>query len=76
MASRTTPPGRRLLLDTNVVVGALLWEGPPLRLMDQAVEDGIELFSSPVLLAELEHTLSKPKFNKRLALLQTGQWRP
>lgn len=71
MAPPATPRGRRLLLDTNAVVGALLWSGPPLRLMEQAVEDGIELISSPVLLAELEHTLGYSKFVKRLALLQT-----
>lgn len=62
---------RRLLLDTNVVVGALLWSGPPLVLMEQAVEEGIELVASPALMAELAHTLSYPKFTKRLALLQT-----
>lgn len=71
MGPPATPRGRRLLLDTNVVVGALLWSGPPLRLIEQAVEDGIELITSPVLLTELEHTLNYPKFSKRLALLQT-----
>lgn len=59
MASPVTTRGRRLLLDTNVVVGALLWNGPPWRLIQQAVDDGIELFSSPVLLVELQCTLSK-----------------
>ncbi|MFT4241008.1 MAG: putative toxin-antitoxin system toxin component, PIN family [Acidovorax sp.] len=62
---------RRLLLDTNVVIGALLWSGPPLALMEQAVEEEIELVSSPVLMAELRHTLNYPKFVKRLATLQT-----
>ena len=71
MASPGTTRSRRLLLDTNVVVGALLWSGPPWRLMEQAMDDGIELFSSPALLAELQRTLSKSKFIKRLALLQT-----
>jgi putative PIN family toxin of toxin-antitoxin system len=71
MTPPATPYGRRLLLDTNVVVGALLWSGQPLRLVEQAVEDGIELISSPALLAELGHTLNYPKFAKRLILLQT-----
>jgi uncharacterized protein len=71
MAQTATTRRRRLLLDTNVVVGALLWQGPPWRLMGQAVDEGLELFSSPALLAELEQTLSYPKFAKRLALLQT-----
>ncbi|WP_218508977.1 putative toxin-antitoxin system toxin component, PIN family [Variovorax sp. dw_308] len=71
MAAPATPGHRRLLLDTNVVIGALLWSGPPLRLMEQAVDEGIELFSSAMLLAELEHTLNYPRFTKRLAMLQT-----
>ncbi len=46
MAAPAAPGHQRLLLDTNVVIGALLWSGPPLRLMSQAVDEGIELFSS------------------------------
>lgn len=71
MADVAAAPIRRLLLDTNVVVGALLWRGPPWRLMEVAVEDGLELVGSPALMAELQHTLSYPKFARRLALLQT-----
>jgi putative PIN family toxin of toxin-antitoxin system len=71
MASGQIPRSRRLLLDTNVVVAALLWNGPPWRLMGQAVEDGIELITSEVLLTELRHTLNYPKFAKRQAMLQT-----
>lgn len=63
--------GRRLVLDTNVVVGALLWNGPPLTLMAQAAEEGFELLSSPVLMAELQRTLNYPKFAKRLAALHS-----
>ena len=70
MAGVAPAPVGRLLLDTNVVVGALLWRGPPWRLMAAAVEDGIELVASPALFAELQHTLSYPKFADRLALLQ------
>lgn len=51
----------------------LLWSGPPWPLMEQAMDDGIELFSSPALLAELQRTLSKPKFIKRLAVLQADE---
>ncbi len=48
----------RLVLDTNVVVAALLWNGPPRSLLDLAVDSGVEFFSSPVLIEELAHTLS------------------
>lgn len=70
MADVAAAPIRRLLLDTNVVVGALLWRGPPWRLMEMAVEEGLELVASPALMAELQHTLSYPKFAGRLVLLQ------
>jgi len=71
MAPPAAPGSRRLLLDTNVVIGALLWSGPPLALIDQAVEQGIELCSSPMLMAELERTLNYRRLDKRLAQLQT-----
>lgn len=38
----------RVLLDTNVVIAALLWHGTPRRLLDRAIDDeAIELYSSP-----------------------------
>jgi len=57
MARPASTRSQRLLLDTNVVAGALRWRGPPWRLLEQALEDGVELFSSPLRLAELRHTL-------------------
>lgn len=43
----------RLLLDTNVVVSAVIWGGTPLKLLQAAVEGDVELYTSPALLAEL-----------------------
>jgi putative PIN family toxin of toxin-antitoxin system len=58
----------RLVLDTNVVVAGLLWNGPPRRLIEWAIEgEKLELFSSPVLLDELAHTLGYAKFSTRIA---------
>jgi putative PIN family toxin of toxin-antitoxin system len=57
----------RLVLDTNVVVAALLWCGPPRRLLELAMDDAVSLVSSPALLTELLNTLQYPKFDKRLA---------
>ena len=63
----------RLVLDTNVVVAGLLWNGPPRRLIEWAVEgEKLELFSSPVLLDELAHTLGYPKFTTRIAGFATS----
>jgi predicted nucleic acid-binding protein len=52
------PGPLRLVLDTNVVVAGLLWNGPPRRLIELGVEGNvIELCSSSVLLDELKRTL-------------------
>ncbi|MDP1647151.1 MAG: putative toxin-antitoxin system toxin component, PIN family [Rubrivivax sp.] len=60
-------PPLRLVLDTNVVVAGLLWNGPPRRLMELAIGgEAVELFSSPVLLDELAHTLGYAKFAARI----------
>lgn len=59
--------GVRLVLDTNVVVSALIWDGPPKRLLDLAVSGEIALFSSAVLLDELAGVLERGKFSAALA---------
>ncbi|MFN8994964.1 MAG: putative toxin-antitoxin system toxin component, PIN family [Pseudomonadota bacterium] len=56
----------RLVLDTNIVVAGLLWNGPPRRLLEAAIAGEVELYSSPVLLDELAHTLAYSKFDKRI----------
>lgn len=56
-------PPLRLVLDTNIVVAGFLWDGPPRRLIELAIErKAVALFSSPVLLDELAHTLGYSKF--------------
>lgn len=57
----------RLVLDTNVVVAALLWNGPPRRLLEAAIDGTVELVTSQVLLDELKEALAHPKFAKRVA---------
>ena len=56
----------RLVLDTNIVIAGLLWQGPPRRLLDLILSEAAELYSSPVLLDELTHTLAYPKFRARI----------
>ncbi len=56
----------RLVLDTNIVVAGLLWQGPPRQLLELSLTEAIALYSSPVLLAELAHTLAYPKFAARI----------
>ena len=63
----------RLVLDTNIVVAGFLWNGPPRRLIELAIEgQTVELFSSPVLLDELAHTLGYSKFTSRLESFGTS----
>lgn len=58
---------RRIVPDTNIVISGLLWRGNPRRVLDAARDKIIELFTSPVLLEELEDVLIREKFARRLA---------
>lgn len=63
----------RLVLDTNVVIAGLLWNGPPRSLLTLAIHgELIELYSSPVLLDELAHTLGYSKFAGRIESFGTS----
>jgi putative PIN family toxin of toxin-antitoxin system len=44
----------RVVADTNVVVSGLLWHGPSRQLLNAARQGTVELFTSGVLLAELD----------------------
>lgn len=57
----------RLMVDTNVLVSAFLWEGTPGRLIELAGEKEIQLFTSRALLDELAATLAKKKLAKYVA---------
>jgi putative PIN family toxin of toxin-antitoxin system len=55
------------VLDTNVVIAGLLWNGPPRSLLVRATEcDDFILATSPVLIEELVGTLSLSRFQKRI----------
>lgn len=54
----------RLVLDTNVLVSAFLWDGTPGKLIELAGERETRLFTSQVLLAELAEVLHRKKFAK------------
>ena len=57
----------RVVADTNIIVSGLLWKGNPRRLLDAARDGRIDLFTSAVLLTELEDVLNREKFAQRLA---------
>lgn len=51
----------RVVLDTNVIISAMLWQGRPGDLFALAGEGEIALYASAQILAELKATLAKPK---------------
>jgi hypothetical protein len=57
----------RLVVDTNVVVSALVWGGTPYKLLQAATEGDVELVTSPALLAELRGVLAREHLSSRLA---------
>ena len=59
----------RLVLDTNIVVSGLLWDGAPRRLLRVADGARVLLFTSAPLLEELSVVLSRTKFDKLIAAL-------
>jgi putative PIN family toxin of toxin-antitoxin system len=56
----------RLVIDTNVVVSALLWGGLPYQLLQAAAAGEVELYSSPALLTELKEVLKRPHLATRV----------
>jgi len=65
----------RIVLDTNVIVSALLWRGTPYRLLETLRQhDEVQICSSAALLEELTEVLGRPSAVKRLAVIgKTGR---
>lgn len=60
----------RAVIDTNVLLSALLWGGTPHDLMEHVRNGTVTLISSPALLAELARVIDRPKFD--VILLRTN----
>ena len=56
----------RVVLDTNVVVSALIWGGTPERLIEAAGDGLLELVTTEELIAELAGILGRTKFAAKL----------
>jgi putative PIN family toxin of toxin-antitoxin system len=65
----------RLVLDTNVVASALLWDGAPRRLLRVGQGETVRFFTSAPLLGELTDILARAKFAKKIeaSLLSADQ---
>jgi len=60
----------RIVLDTNVVLSALLWRGTPYNLFQSIrQQEQVRLFTSAVLLEELAEVLIRPSPTKRLTII-------
>lgn len=64
----------RIVLDTNVVLSALLWRGTPYELLSLVAErPRLRLYSTIALLDELADVLSRPAVAKRLESIGRGR---
>jgi uncharacterized protein len=63
----------RAVIDTNVLIAALLWHGPPHGLLAQVRSGSLGLISSPALLAELADVLGRSKFDAILKRSNTSR---
>ena len=59
----------RVLLDTNIWISGLLWGGNPRRIIKLAMSEQITIYSSKLLIDELQATLAYPKLQRRLEKL-------
>lgn len=57
----------QVVLDTNIIVSALLWGGAPQRVIAIAVDNDIPIITSEPLIHELAKTLQKPKLGKYIS---------
>lgn len=62
---------RRVVLDANVYVSALLAPtGSPAQILERWADGQFDVIVSPLLLAELERVLRRPKFRQSIPAIQ------
>jgi putative PIN family toxin of toxin-antitoxin system len=68
-------PRRRVVLDTNVLISAIGWNGPERRIYRACLDGEVELCTSESLLQELSRVMTYPKLGfspeDRQAMLET-----
>ena len=62
----------KIVMDTNALISALLWQGPPNDILKLAQKDKFDLYTTPLLLEELFEVLHRDKFFRRIAILNTS----
>ena len=59
----------KIIVDVNVWISAILWDGVPDQVLQLAEEKKITIFASQPILVELEATMNRRKFQARLQAL-------
>ncbi|MGI9861191.1 putative toxin-antitoxin system toxin component, PIN family [Moorella naiadis] len=54
---------KKIVFDTNVLVSAIGWKGPPHRLLEACLHGKLKFYISPALLDELSEVLARPKLS-------------
>lgn len=62
----------RVVVDTNVLISAILWLGLPHRIIELAEQRQIVLCMTPPMLDELRQVLARPKFSPYLEARHTN----
>ena len=62
----------RIILDTNTVISGLFWRGIPFEVLELIRLGKVEVYTSQAMLEELLDVLQRPKFSKKLALLESS----
>ncbi|MDI6731088.1 MAG: putative toxin-antitoxin system toxin component, PIN family [Candidatus Margulisbacteria bacterium] len=62
----------KIVLDSNVIISALLWSGLPHQILQLAENHNILIFSSMEILDEVFKVLKRPKLQKRINELHTS----
>jgi putative PIN family toxin of toxin-antitoxin system len=61
----------KVILDTNVVISAILFGGTPKLILNSALEGTIEAYITDAMLEELETVLRRPKFGLPRHIVQS-----
>ena len=65
----------RAVIDSNVLLSGLIWNGTPHVLIEQVRGGALSLISSPALIAELADVVTRTKFRTALAKSNTDSER-
>jgi len=52
----------RVVLDSNVIISGFLFGGPPARILEHALHDAVQAYTSLPILDEVRDVLQRPKF--------------